>query len=148
MDHFRRLAASRRAVVAGLAVVLALPFAQAAAAAPGAVHGSAAVPGFTLSVVHEFPQALVETPKFLALSKDGNLYGATSAVGSSNGTVLRVSRGSAYTTIATFDYARDGGPFGAPFLGKGGLLYGMTFDGGPPGSEPFTRSGRTGRSRQ
>jgi uncharacterized repeat protein (TIGR03803 family) len=119
--------------VAGLAVVLALPFAHAAAPAPGAVRGIAAVPGFTLSVVHEFPQALVETPKFLALSKDGNLYGATSAVGSSNGTVFRVSRGSAYTTIATFVYARDGGPFGAPFLGKGGLLYGMTFDGGPTG---------------
>ena len=131
MDHFRRLAASSRLVVAGLAVALALPFAQAASAAPGAPRGIAAAPGFTLSVVHEFPQALSETPKYLALSKDGNLYGATSAVGSSNGTVFRLSRGSAYTTIATFDYARDGGPFGAPFLGTGGSLYGMTFDGGP-----------------
>ena len=119
--------------MAGLAVALVFPLAQPAGAAPGAVRGSAAVPGFTLSVVHQFPQALVETPKFLALSEDGNLYGATSAVGSSNGTVFRLSRGSAYTTIATFDYARDGGPFGAPFLGKGGLLYGMTFDGGPTG---------------
>jgi len=133
MDHFRRLAASSRLVVAGLAVALALPFAQAASAAPGAPRGIAAAPGFTLSVVHEFPQALSETPKYLALSKDGNLYGATSAVGSSNGTVFRLSRGSAYTTIATFDYARDGGPFGAPFLGTGGSLYGMTFDGGPGG---------------
>src|SRR5215831_10066216 len=91
VDHFRRLAASSRTVVAGLAVALVFPFAPAAGAAPGAGHGIAAVPGFTLSVVHEFPQALQETPKFLALSKDGNLYGATSAVGSSNGTVLRVS---------------------------------------------------------
>jgi uncharacterized repeat protein (TIGR03803 family) len=133
MDHFRRLAASRRAVVAGLAVALALPFAQAAGAAPDAVRGAATAPGFTLSVVHEFPQALSETPKYLALSKDGNLYGATSAVGSSNGTVFRLSGGSSYTTIATFDYARDGGPFGAPFLGTGGSLYGMTFDGGSSG---------------
>jgi uncharacterized repeat protein (TIGR03803 family) len=133
MDHFRRLAATRRAVVAGLAVALALPFAQAASAAPGAAGGIATAPGFTLSVVHEFPQALAETPKYLALSKGGNLYGATSAVGSSNGTVFRLSHGSAYTTIATFDYARDGGPFGAPFLGTGGLLYGMTFDGGSSG---------------
>jgi uncharacterized repeat protein (TIGR03803 family) len=133
MDHFRRLAASRRTVVAGLAVALALPFAQAAGAAPGAVRGTATARGFTLSVVHEFPQALSESPKYLALSKDGNLYGATSAVGSSNGTVFRLSGGSVYTTIATFDYASDGGPFGAPFLGTGGSLYGMTFDGGPSG---------------
>src|SRR5215469_17819161 len=133
VDHFRRLAVARRSVVAGLAVALVFPLAQPAGAAPGAVRGSAAVPGFTLSVVHQFPQALVETPKFLALSEDGNLYGATSAVGSSNGTVFRVSGGSAYTTIATFDYARDGGPFGAPFLGTGGLLYGLTFDGGSSG---------------
>ena len=85
MGHFRRLAASGRPVVAGLAVALALPFAQASSAAPGALRGVATAPGFTLSVVHKFPQALSETPKFLALSKDGNLYGATSAVGSSNG---------------------------------------------------------------
>jgi uncharacterized repeat protein (TIGR03803 family) len=84
-------------------------------------------------VVHQFPAALQTSPKFLALSKDGNLYGATSAVGSSNGTVFRLSGGSAYTTLATLDYARDGGPFGAPFLGAGGLLYGMTFDGGRTG---------------
>ena len=133
MGHFRRLAAPRRRVVAGLAVALALPFAQTVSAAPGTPSGVAAAPGFTLSVVHEFPQALSETPKYLALSKDGNLYGATSAVGSSNGTVFRLSGGSAYTTVATFDYATQGGPYGAPFLGTGGSLYGMTFDGGPGG---------------
>jgi len=120
-------------MVAGLAIALALPFTQSADAVPGAVRGAAAAPGFTLSVVHQFPAALQNTPKFLALSKDGNLYGATSAVGSSNGTVFRLSGGSAYTTLATLGYARDGGPFGAPFLGTDGLLYGMTFDGGRTG---------------
>jgi hypothetical protein len=83
----------------------------------------AATPGFTLSVVHQFPAALVTTPKYLALSKDGNLYGATSAVGLSNGTVFRLSGGSVYTRLATLDYARDGGPFGAPFLGTGGWCH-------------------------
>ena len=133
MSHFRKPATVRTSVVAGLAIVLALPFAQSADAVPGAVRGAAAAPGFTLSVVHQFPSALQTSPKFLALSKDGNLYGATSAVGSSNGTVFRLSGGSAYTTLATLGYARDGGPFGAPFLGTGGLLYGMTFDGGRTG---------------
>jgi uncharacterized repeat protein (TIGR03803 family) len=84
-------------------------------------------------VVHEFPAALAVTPKYLALSKDGNVYGATSAVGLSNGTVFRLSGGSAYTTLATLDYARDGGPFRAPFLGTGGLLYGTTYYGGSHG---------------
>ena len=133
MGHFRKPVTVRTSVVAGLAIALALPFAQSADAVPGAVRGAAAAPGFTLSVVHQFPSALQTSPKFLALSKDGNLYGATSAVGSSNGTVFRLSGGSAYTTLATLDYARDGGPFGAPFLGAGGLLYGMTFDGGRTG---------------
>ena len=133
MGHFRKPVTVRTSVVAGLAIALALPFAQSADAVPGAVRGAAAAPGFTLSVVHQFPAALQTSPKFLALSKDGNLYGATSAVGSSNGTVFRLSGGSAYTTLATLDYARDGGPFGAPFLGAGGLLYGMTFDGGRTG---------------
>jgi uncharacterized repeat protein (TIGR03803 family) len=123
---------SRKTVVAGLAVALALPFVQSAGAAPGGAPGATAAPGFTLSVVHQFPAALNETPKYLAMSKDGNLYGATSAVGSSNGTVFRLT-GSAYTTIATFDYATQGGPFGAPFLGTDGSLYGMTFDGGTSG---------------
>jgi len=82
--------------------------------------------------VHEFPSALVATPKSLALSRDGNLYGTTPAVGSSNGTVFRL-RGSAYTTVATLDYARDGGPSSAPFLGTDGSLYGLTFDGGSTG---------------
>ena len=117
--------------MAGLAVALALPFAQSAGAAHGAVHGTPA-PGFALSVVHEFPAALVQTPKYLGLSKDGNLYGATSAVGLSNGTVFRLT-GSTYTTIATLDYATEGGPYGAPFLGVNGSLYGLTFDGGSTG---------------
>jgi uncharacterized repeat protein (TIGR03803 family) len=119
--------------VAGLVIALALPLTRSAGAVPGAAGGAIAAPGFTLSVVHQFPAALQTTPKYLALSKDGNLYGATSAVGSSNGTVFRLSGGSVYTTLATLDYARDGGPFGAPFLGTGGLLYGLTFDGGRTG---------------
>lgn len=119
--------------MAGLAVALVLPFAQPAGAAQGAGHGAMTATGFTLSVVHEFPAALQQTPKYLALSKNGNVYGSTSAIGSSGGTVFRLTGGSAYTTVATFNYARDGGPIGAPFLGAGGLLYGLTFDGGPTG---------------
>jgi uncharacterized repeat protein (TIGR03803 family) len=133
MGYFRTLATFRKPAVAGLAVALALPFAQSADAAQGAGHGVTAAAGFTLSVVHAFPAALQQSPKYLALSKDGNLYGSTSAVGSSNGTVFRLSGGSTYTTIATLDYAKDGGPFGAPFLGTGGLLYGITEDGGTSG---------------
>jgi len=132
MGHFAKSVTLRTSTVAGLAIALALPFTRSADPLPRA-GTPAAAPGFTLSVVHQFPAALVTTPKYLALSKDGNLYGATSAVGSSNGTVFRLSGGSAYTRLATLDYARDGGPFGAPFLGTGGLLYGLTFDGGPTG---------------
>jgi len=132
MGHLSKSVVSRTSAVAGLAAALALPFAPSAGAAPGAVRAAAAAPGFTLSVVHEFPSALVATPKSLALSRDGNLYGTTPAVGSSNGTVFRL-RGSAYTTVATFDYARDGGPSSAPFLGTDGSLYGLTFDGGSTG---------------
>ena len=132
MGHLRKTVTFRTSALAGLAIALALPFARPADAVPDSVHGSAS-PGFTLSVVHQFPSALVTTPKYLALSKDGNLYGATSAVGLSNGTVFRLSGGSAYTRLATLDYAKDGGPFGAPFLGTGGLLYGLTFDGGSSG---------------
>jgi uncharacterized repeat protein (TIGR03803 family) len=133
MGHFGKLVTSRKTVVAGLAVALVLPFAQSADAASHAVAGPARAAEFTLSVVHEFPAALVQTPKYLAHSKDGNLYGATSAVGASNGTVFRLSGGSKYTTIATLDYATQGGPYGAPFIGTDGSLYGMTFDGGPGG---------------
>jgi uncharacterized repeat protein (TIGR03803 family) len=131
MRQFGRSVISRKAAVAGLAVALALPFAQSAGAAQRAMPGATAAPGFTLSVVHEFPSALAGSPKYLALARDGNLYGATSAIGSSNGTVFRLSSGSAYTTVATFDYATEGGPYGAPLLGTNGSLYGMTFDGGP-----------------
>jgi uncharacterized repeat protein (TIGR03803 family) len=133
MGHSRRSVRFRTSAVAGLVIALALPLTRSAGAVPGAAGGAIAAPGFTLSVVHQFPAALQTTPKYLALSKDGNLYGATSAVGSSNGTVFRLSGGSVYTTLATLDYARDGGPFGAPFLGTGGLLYGLTFDGGRTG---------------
>ena len=133
MGHFAKSRTLRTSAVAGLAIALASPFARAADALPGAAGGDATAPAFTLSVVHQFPSALQTTPKYLALSKDGNLYGATSAVGSSNGTVFRLSGGTAYTTLATLDYARDGGPYGAPFLGTGGLLYGLTFDGGRTG---------------
>jgi uncharacterized repeat protein (TIGR03803 family) len=133
MGVLRKPVLFRLSAVAGLAVAVALPVTRPADAVPGAVRGTGAAPGFTLSVVHEFPAALDQTPKFLALSKDGNIYGATSAVGSSNGTVFRLSRDSAYTTLATLNYARDGGPFGAPFLGTNGLLYGLTEDGGPSG---------------
>jgi uncharacterized repeat protein (TIGR03803 family) len=133
MGVLRRRILFRVSAVTGVAVAVALPLAQRADAVPGAVRSTDAAPGFTLSVVHEFPAALDQTPKFLALSKDGNIYGATSAVGSSNGTVFRLSRDSAYTTLATLNYARDGGPFGAPFLGTNGLLYGLTEDGGPTG---------------
>jgi uncharacterized repeat protein (TIGR03803 family) len=126
MRHFTKSVMVRVSVAAGLAVVLALPLTRSADAAQRA----ATAPGFSLSVVHEFPAALGSTPKYLALSKDGNIYGATSAVGSSNGTIFRLS-GSAYTRIAVVNYARIGGPFGAPFLGTNGLLYGLTFAGGP-----------------
>jgi hypothetical protein len=44
-----------------------------------------------------------------------------------------LSGGTTYIRLATLDYARDGGPFGAPFLGAKGPLYGLTFDGGPTG---------------
>ena len=132
MGHLKKLVTSWKFAVAGLAAALALPFGQSADAAQGAITGITQVPGYTLSVVHEFPAALVQTPKYLALSKDGNLYGATSAVGASNGTLFRLS-GSAYATLATLDYATEGGPFGAPFLGKDGSLYGLTFDGGTTG---------------
>src|SRR5579863_7566457 len=104
---------------------LALPRTRSADAAQRA----ATAPGFTLSVVHESPEALSITPKYLALSRDGNIYGATSAVGSSDGTIFRLS-GSTYTRIAVLNYANIGGPFGAPFLGTNGLLYGLTFAGG------------------
>ena len=132
MGHFAKSVTLRTSTVAGLAIALALPFTRSADPVPRA-GTPAAAPGFTLSVVHQFPAALVTTPKYLALSKDGNLYGATSAVGTSNGTVFRLSGGTTYTRLATLDYARDGGPYGAPFLGTGGLLYGLTFDGGQTG---------------
>jgi uncharacterized repeat protein (TIGR03803 family) len=133
MGHCRNLVMFRASAVAGLAVALALPFARPADAGPGAVSGAGAAPGFALSVVHEFPQALQQSPKYLALAKDGSLYGATSAIGSANGTVFRLSGGSVYTTIATLDYASEGGPSSAPFLGTDGSLYGLTFDGGTTG---------------
>ena len=133
MGHFRKSVMFRASAVAGLAVALALPLAQSASAARESAGDITAAPGFALSVVHQFPAALNETPKYLALSKDGNIYGVTSAIGVTNGTLFRLSRGSAYTTITTFNYARDGGPFGAPFLGTGGLLYGLTFAGGSGG---------------
>jgi len=133
MGHIGQLITSRKPVVAGLAVALVLAVAQSAGAAQGAGRGTATAPGFTLSVVHQFPAALGATPKSLGLSRDGNLYGATSAVGSSNGTVFRLSGGSHYKTLATFDYATQGGPSGAPFLGTDGSLYGTTFDGGQSG---------------
>lgn len=133
MGHSPKSVTFRTSAVAGLAIALTVPFSRPADAAPGAVRGGATAPGFTLSVVHQFPAALATTPKWLALSRDGNIYGATSAVGTSNGTVFRLSGGTVYTRLATLDYARDGGPTGAPFLGTGGLLYGLTFDGGPTG---------------
>ena len=133
MGDCRNLVMFRVPAVAGLAIALALPFARPTGAGPGAVRGAGAAPGFALSVVHEFPQALRQSPKYLALSKDGNLYGATSAIGSANGTVFRLSGGSVYSTIATLDYASQGGPSSAPFLGTDGSLYGLTFDGGTTG---------------
>jgi uncharacterized repeat protein (TIGR03803 family) len=133
MGLFRRPVLFRTSAMAGLAIALALPFTRPASAAPGDIHDITAAPGFTLSVVHQFPAALDQAPKYLAASKTGNLYGAISAVGLTGGTIFRLTPGSAYTTVTTFNYARDGGPFGAPFLGKHGVLYGLTFDGGPTG---------------
>jgi uncharacterized repeat protein (TIGR03803 family) len=116
------------------ALTVALSTAPPAGAARRAERGRAvAAPGFSLSVVHEFPAALAGTPKSLGLRRDGNFYGATSAIGTTNGTVFRFSRASVYTTIATLDYATQGGPSSAPILGQDGSLYGLTFDGGPGG---------------
>jgi hypothetical protein len=90
MGHFAKSVTLRTSTVAGLAIALAVPLTRSAGPLPRAGTGAAA-PGFTLSVVHQFPSALNTTPKYLALSKDGNLYGATSAVGLSNGTVFRLT---------------------------------------------------------
>jgi len=136
MDYLRQLVMSRKlALGAALAVTLALVFAPSAGAAAGGprgVRGAAAAPGFALTVVHDFPGSLALTPKYLGLSRDGNLYGSTSAVGVTNGTVFRLNR-SGYATIATLDYATQGGPSSAPFIGTDGSLYGLTFDGGSSG---------------
>ena len=112
MGHFAKSVTVRASAVAGLAIALALPVTRSAVPVPRAGADTAA-PGFTLSVVHQFPAALQTTPKYLALSKDGNLYGATSAVGSSNGT--------------------DGMYPTALVQAPDGTLYGTTYYGGSQG---------------
>ncbi len=57
MGHFAKSRTLRTSAVAGLAIALASPFARSADALPGA-GGDATAPGFTLSVVHQFPVAL------------------------------------------------------------------------------------------
>lgn len=95
-------------------------------------------PGFTLPVVHHFPSALQTTSKYLALSRDGNLYEATSAVGTSNGTVFKRSGGATYTRLATLDYAHDGGPFRAPVRTAGWLAIARPLS-RPSGRRSFRR---------
>jgi hypothetical protein len=104
MGHFAKSVTLRTSTMAGLAIALALPFTRPADPLPRAGTDTAA-PGFTLSVVHQFPAALQTTPKYLALSRDGNLYGATSAVGTSNSTVFRL--------------ILRGGRAGLGFMGRG-----------------------------
>jgi uncharacterized repeat protein (TIGR03803 family) len=128
-----------RSHAAGAALMIGL----AAGAVPIAVR-AVCVPGFTLSVVHEFPANYALTPKALRLGSDGNLYGTTSATLSTIGTVFRLAGGRDFTTVATFDFARDGGPSNAPFIGTNGLLTGITFDGGVGGGGTIYQIGRTG----
>lgn len=60
MRHFTKSVMVRIPVAAGLAIALALPLSRSAEAAQRA----ATAPGFTLSVVHEFPAGLGSTPKY------------------------------------------------------------------------------------
>lgn len=86
-----------------------------------------------LSVIYNFPAGCAQTPKGLGLASDGNLYGTTSATQASGPTVFRVTGAGAYTTVATFDYATQGDPSNAPFIGTDGKLHGISFGGGPGG---------------
>ncbi len=115
--------------------VLSLRVLLAASAVPGTTVAlpASAAQAYSLSVVHEFPASYAQTPKGLALASDGNLYGSTSATQGSRGTVFRFSSGGVFSTVAIFNYAREGGPFGAPFVGHDGSLHGVAFDGGPGG---------------
>jgi hypothetical protein len=66
MGPVRKFITPRKLAVAALAAAFALPFTQSAGAAQGAISGITEAPGFTLSVVHQFPAA-----------PDGTLYGTT-----------------------------------------------------------------------
>ena len=81
MGHFAK-STLRTSAVAGLAIALASPFARPADALPRAPPQVTRRPQGSPSRWYiNSPRALQTTPKYLALSKDGNLYGATSAVG-------------------------------------------------------------------
>ncbi|HEV2178615.1 MAG TPA: choice-of-anchor tandem repeat GloVer-containing protein [Terriglobia bacterium] len=93
------------------------------------------------SVLHSFAGAPTdgESP-YAGLIRDsqGNLYGTTAGGGTSNnGTVFKVTAGGTETVVYSFAGKPDGAnPTAALILDGAGNLYGTTFAGGPPETEP------------
>lgn len=69
------------------------------------------------------PSPLVKTP-------DGALWGTTSSGGNHGGTVFRVGRSGALSTVFVFRRAEDGQSPGPVAIGRDGVLYGWTAAGG------------------
>ena len=69
----------------------------------------------------------------LMQANDGNLYGMAQYGGNDGyGVVFRLTLEGTLTVLDSFDYYTDGyGPYGGLVQGNDGLLYGMTYEGGP-----------------
>ncbi len=90
----------------------------------------------TLQTIFEFPYGGSvhpngSMPTGLTLANDGNFYGTTREGGSAGvGTFFRITPNGALTTLSSFAGSNGAHPEASPTLGRDGLLYGMTYDGG------------------
>jgi uncharacterized repeat protein (TIGR03803 family) len=91
-------------------------------------------PGGTYTDVHDLNGTTDGSNPFSGLiqATDGNLYGVTSNINSSNaGTIYRVTTGGTFTTLYSFTDSTDGGYPQSPLRQHtNGLLYGSTYIGG------------------
>jgi uncharacterized repeat protein (TIGR03803 family) len=99
-------------------------------------------PGGALTTLHGFHFTDGGSPGGVIQGTDGSLYGTTSEAGMvangpskyQCGTIFKVTRAGAFTTLHNFNAASDGDSPGALVQGTDGNFYGVTYSGGSSGN--------------